>query len=98
MTAGTCSATVYRNDRIEQNPQDRRHGTVGGYTNNACRCERCRAANAAYVQKRRYERAAALAADPSRAAHGEESTYTNWRCRCQPCTEARAAYYQRGSA
>lgn len=27
---------------------DSRHGTLGGYVNQKCRCDECRAANAAY--------------------------------------------------
>ena len=42
-----------RADRIVARDGDRRHGTIGGYTNNRCRCTQCRAAWAAYVRSYR---------------------------------------------
>lgn len=35
---------------LDANPDDSRHGTINGYTNGECRCDRCRAAG---VDKRR---------------------------------------------
>jgi len=40
-------------------PDDRRHGTAGGYTNCGCRCDECRTAAAAYQREYRQRRAAA---------------------------------------
>lgn len=61
---------------------------ANSYTNAACRCPDCRAANTARVADQRARRAKRILEDPSLATHGSSSTYTNWGCRCMPCTEA----------
>lgn len=66
------------------------HGTFGGYNNHGCRCDRCRAANAAEFARSKAARADRLRMDPTLAPHGVASTYGNWGCRCRPCTEANA--------
>jgi hypothetical protein len=67
--------------KLERN--DPRHGTVNGYCNLGCRCQRCRVVWTAYCLDRRRRR------DPAQApTHGKESTYLNWNCRCQPCRDA----------
>ena len=65
------------------------HG-YSGYQNYKCRCETCRAANAAAVTRMRAQRAAQLAEDPAAVSHGVASTYDNWRCRCADCRAASA--------
>ncbi len=71
-------------------PDDPRHGTSNGYKNLHCRCDRCRAAWAAYTAELRAERIEfGLAADDPR--HGKATTYGNWGCRCRPCRDAWAA-------
>ena len=68
------------------------HGpTCDGYVNHGCRCDDCRAAWRAYNRKRRAERRALIAEDPTVAIHGLNSTYTNWGCRCPRCTDAHTA-------
>lgn len=64
-------------------PSDPRHGTMNGYVNRRCRCDRCRDANAAYQRQRRAVR---YSAEPT--VHGLSSTYTNWGCRCRSCCAA----------
>lgn len=61
------------------------HGTRATYQNHSCRCDECRAAQAAYqlLFKRR--------ADPAQAPHGTTTGYSSWNCRCVPCREAHAA-------
>lgn len=71
-----------------------RHGTVTGYTTDACRCEPCRAAIRTYsatrLAKRRTERVllGGRLYAPNAPVHGTPSTYTGWACRCLPCTRA----------
>lgn len=43
--------TCYRSAVLT--PDDPRHGTVGAYTNRACRCEACTKAHTAYMRNRR---------------------------------------------
>jgi len=64
------------------------HGSESTYNNWKCRCDACRAANTRYLARRKAERVARLAVDPSLAEHGRASTYNNWGCRCEPCTTA----------
>jgi hypothetical protein len=61
-----------------------RHGTTGAYDYHRCRCDRCRAAKAAY--KVRWRARQQLAATDSR--HGSIGAYTNYGCRCAPCRQA----------
>jgi hypothetical protein len=73
------------------NPDDPRHGTQNGYCNHGCRCQRCRASNAAYQQGARQRRQDFI--DAGRVpdhVHGTENGYGNYRCRCDPCTKAHA--------
>lgn len=76
------------------------HGTRGGYTNHRCRCDDCKAANAAMQRDQREKRAQRLAgiATPGvrpdakdKPIHGLPTTYTNWGCRCPACKAAHAA-------
>ncbi|MCX4481815.1 hypothetical protein OOK44_36170 [Streptomyces cellulosae] len=65
-------------------PPDHPHN-ASCYTNHACRCSRCRKANAEKSKRRRRER------DPSTlpdSKHGKATTYNNWGCRCERCTKA----------
>lgn len=61
------------------------------YSNHRCRCEECRAAWRAYVQRRRAERRVLLLAGLVSPAHGNESTYNNYHCRCGECRLAHNA-------
>lgn len=47
------------------------HGTYNGYTNYRCRCERCRAANAAFERERKRRRK--LTPDPALEAQAAEA-------------------------
>lgn len=60
------------------------HGTRARYCR-GCRCEQCRAANAAYDR--------ALRARAGLPAHGKRSTYTQG-CRCDECRAANTAYHR----
>ena len=75
------------------NSTDARHGTVNGYKNLACRCDRCCAAHTAYASKKVAERRERTARDglPSHVLHGRKSAYDNWGCRCTDCRAAKAA-------
>lgn len=65
------------------------HGGSGNaYANYGCRCDQCKAANAARVRRRSHERDASTLPPE---AHGKYTTYTNWRCRCEKCKIAGAA-------
>ncbi len=65
-----------------------KHGTVGGYTNNGCRCPECRAAQRTYAAQRRALRRQESTPEN---VHGTENGYTNYGCRCVPCRTAHAA-------
>ncbi|MEV4246996.1 hypothetical protein AB0J63_26730 [Streptosporangium canum] len=56
-----------------------------------CRCNACRAANAA-VRQRDRQRAKADPRRADRAGHGKDSTYKNHGCRCDACRAAHAAW------
>lgn len=51
------SSPMSTREEFASTPADPRHGTLNGYNNLRCRCDRCRAANAAsqreYMQRRR---------------------------------------------
>jgi hypothetical protein len=65
------------------------HGRLSTYVNRRCRCDECRAANAAY--KRRHKAAQALSPIPA-DIHGSINAYVNRDCHCQPCRNAWSAY------
>lgn len=72
-----------------------KHGTVGAYTNHACRCKECRAANRRSHQSRREQRQAErvmvggrLIAPLPDEYHGRPSTYAYHGCRCRDCVGA----------
>jgi hypothetical protein len=69
-------------------PGDARHGTVNGYSNLGCRCERCRTAS---TERARADRLARRlrARRGEGPPHGSVSRYTNWGCRCLLCSQAR---------
>jgi hypothetical protein len=60
------------------------HGTRATYQNHGCKCEACRAAQAAYQRQFRDGK------DPAEAPHGTDTGYLSWRCRCVLCREAHA--------
>lgn len=67
------------------------HGTRSRYRRDKCRCDKCRAANAAYIGGLREKKKAELGAGavPDEAvAHGV-SGYANWGCRCSVCAQSR---------
>lgn len=75
----------------------RLHGACK-YTNDGCRCNVCRGAQAQRVGRRRDERRQWLVMDDegrlvstADVAHGSTSTYNNWLCRCAPCSRVQAA-------
>jgi hypothetical protein len=72
-------------------PQDdgRSHGRPATYRD-GCRCEECRAANAARHKAWR-RRTCRNPASADRAGHGKASTYNNHGCRCTGCTDAHMA-------
>lgn len=61
------------------------HGTRARY-HRGCRCDQCRAANAAYDRE--------LRARAGLPVHGKRGTYTSG-CRCEPCTEANREYQRK---
>jgi hypothetical protein len=74
--------------RVEYTPSGAllKHGGSGSaYANYGCRCDECKAANAARVQRRARER---TSEEPAPDSHGKDSTYKNWGCRCEACIEA----------
>lgn len=86
-------------------PDDPRHGTVNGYGNRGCRCDRCRAAHRAnhaeYMAKVRKSKSLAQGDD---IVHGTPYRY-DVGCRCDECRaahnaksrETKARMRQRGS-
>lgn len=82
------------------------HGTRGGYTNHACRCEDCLAAEREYQRGRKKKRAnerqykkqharnekAKRHAKRTGFRHGTLYGYTTRACRCWDCTEAGSSY------
>jgi len=61
---------------------DELHGRSAGYNDAACRCDRCRAWEAARAARKYYD------ADRARLQHGTAATYRHYGCRCEQCTEA----------
>jgi len=84
---------------FQANPEDERHGTVNGYVNLGCRCDRCRGAQRDYCRDythrtgRRRPREQWLSERrtqaESRDNHGSETRYSRG-CRCEPCRRAAA--------
>jgi len=66
--------------------EDFAHGQTG-YTYHRCKCDVCRAANAARCRDQQEKRHARAVEDPSLVPHGRGG-YTNWGCRCRVCTTA----------
>jgi len=69
------------------------HGTSGGYTNYACRCEPCTQAHTICLGKGRAKRLAGRVMRDGRlyhpdVTHGTKNAYGNYGCRCDPCTNA----------
>lgn len=62
-----------------------RHGTLSGYTHDACRCAECRAAYARYRKARRQE----VRGKVPPGGHGA-SGYDNYGCRCRICRAGKA--------
>ena len=59
------------------------HGTLSGYQYHGCRCDDCKAANAASFRR---WRTTMRGTEPRK--HGIVSAYTHYRCRCDACVEA----------
>lgn len=55
--SGIWGGTTMTERRPALPTADARHGTVTGYQNHGCRCERCKAAHATYQSERRPARA-----------------------------------------
>lgn len=72
-----------------KDPNDPRHGTNAFYENHGCKCDKCRAVNAATTKARRHRLAKLI--DPEDERHGTTSFYQNHGCRCDACKDAQAA-------
>lgn len=64
------------------------HGTLGGYTNHDCRCEKCRDANTRYQKQRRQARREKT---PFHLIPHGANGYGNYGCRCMECLEGHRA-------
>jgi hypothetical protein len=75
---------------------DPRHGTLNGYTNLGCRCDRCRQANTIACRPRQeaWRRRRGIMPRKLGRTHGLRSTY-NAGCRCEPCRGAEREYRTR---
>ena len=62
------------------------HGQAG-YTYYGCKCDVCRAANAARGRRAKDDRLARVAAGEIEIPHGRGG-YTNYGCKCDVCTKA----------
>ena len=72
-----------------------KHGTPYAYRRHGCRCEDCRAAQAAYA-KERYEarKRGDVRRRPAAKDHGTRPMYAGG-CRCEQCRAAEAAYQRK---
>ena len=66
-----------------------KHGR-SGYRKRGCRCDVCRAANAAWARERRRRRRELLSDGAVAPQPHGISTYINWGCRCDECCAAQA--------
>ena len=73
--------------RLQDHPDDPRHGTPNGYNNLDCRCPRCTAANTAAQARRREAR---RNAPTPRHVHGTDAGYREYGCDCKRCKAAHA--------
>ena len=71
---------------IADDPMDLRHGTVNGYVNYGCRCDKCKAASS-----RRHKQRVEEGLSETDPRHGTESGYLNWGCRCESCKAGHSA-------
>lgn len=77
-------------------PKEAAHGGTRRYRTRGCRCDVCRAGNAARQAAAKARRYARRAAGAATFTHGA-SAYGNWGCRCPTCTRehsARSAAYK----
>lgn len=73
---------------MHDNPNDPRHGTVNGYNNLRCRCDRCRtAATRHHAEDKKVRQSKPIPGH----VHGTENGYGNWGCRCLHCTSVWSA-------
>jgi hypothetical protein len=77
--------------RMAWNDGDPRHGTLNGYFNLRCRCEKCRTTNAGYQRRLRATRHL----PPGDPRHGTNNGYVNYCCRCDRCRTANSATRRR---
>jgi hypothetical protein len=68
------------------------HGTRSMYVNGKCRCENCKAANAAWQKNIRARRA--LDRELFKVEHGTLNAYTNYGCRCPACKSVQSERYK----
>ncbi|MDF2562271.1 MAG: hypothetical protein K0R99_3717 [Microbacterium sp.] len=62
------------------------HGTITMYASRGCRCDECKAGNAAYQRARRVAAAEKLAAG-ARVEHGTVHAYRHYGCRSMTAAE-----------
>jgi hypothetical protein len=84
--------TSIRTPRAESLPvDDPRHGTVSGYTNHGCRCDRCSQAQSDRGRLRRRGSTSGEYVPGPDAEHGIRREYLRG-CRCDECRAANAAH------
>lgn len=71
------------------NPDDRRHGTLNGYSNHHCKCKRCLAFGRAYHREASLLRRQ-RGLEPDSPIHGTDGGYVNYGDRCDRCKKAHA--------
>lgn len=77
----------WHRELFQRDLDDPRHGSVNGYINYRCRCEKCLATGREYHNKVKAERKAQPIPED---VHGTYNGYTNYGCRCDACIHARA--------